>query len=405
MLRTFDHGSLEYNQIVDLRDRVLRKPLGLVFTPEQLAAERDEIFLADFREGAPVATLQFQTRAETWKMRQVAVDPEVQGQGVGSRLVRFSEDWALRSGAERFVLHARESAAPFYERLGYEVEGPMFEEVGIPHFKMTKDLRARTGYLAYTEAFPLDLHAQIEERPLAVLPWGALEWHGDHLPLGLDGIVAEEFAKRLAARCGGVLFPTTYLPITTLPHDYSLDFRSDLVNSIWDEVTRGLVKAGFTVALIVSGHYAQGHEWELYGAAERAAKHGLRVLAASPLEVLEEDDLLDHAGKWETACLSMFRPALVRLQSLEGTKLDPARHAVLGGSPLLGDPIEGWEVMDRAWNAWSAYADRLLAGGDDPLRGFYSRRRENYQEYRDAYFKTSWEQAIQDWWSEKTSGS
>ena len=120
MLRLISHNTSDYRQVVALRDRVLRKPLNLVFSESDLAAEADEIILADFQSDSPIATLQFRIEGQLWKMRQVAVDPSYQGAGVGSRLVRFSEDWAIRSGAQSIVLHARESAVPFYLRLGYK---------------------------------------------------------------------------------------------------------------------------------------------------------------------------------------------------------------------------------------------------------------------------------------------
>lgn len=398
MLRVVSHGSPDYAKVVDLRDRILRKPLGLVFTPDQLAQELSEVILAEFSDDDAIACLQFMIQGGTWKMRQVAVSEGRQGQGLGTRLVRFSEDWALRRGAQEFVLHARLSAVPFYRRLGYEVEGPEFEEVGIPHFRMRKRLGTLHKGISYVHCFPSELREQIKETPLAILPWGALEWHGNHLPLGLDGIVAEEFAKRLADRVGGTLFPTTYLPITTLPHFASQEVKTQTMRSVLDDMLAGLAKTGFRAALLVSGHYAQGHEWEIYEAASRAP---LPVLAASPLEVLEEDELLDHAGRWETACLDMFRPDLVRTDQLVGVAVRPTEHAVLGESPLHADPIEAWETMDRAWRRWEEMSKLILEGERSALDTFYERRRSAYREYRDRYFRQSWEQAIQDWWSDK----
>jgi predicted GNAT family N-acyltransferase len=72
------------------------------------------------------------------KMRQVAVSPDRQGSGLGRELVLESEAWARRNGFAEIRLHARLNAVPFYERLGYHVEGDEFLEVGIPHFLMRK---------------------------------------------------------------------------------------------------------------------------------------------------------------------------------------------------------------------------------------------------------------------------
>ena len=73
-------------------------------------------------------------------MRQVAVSPRAQGQGIGRALTEFAEDLARRRGFSRMTLHARAIAVPFYEKLGYQRVGDEFEEVTIPHWSMQKAL-------------------------------------------------------------------------------------------------------------------------------------------------------------------------------------------------------------------------------------------------------------------------
>jgi predicted GNAT family N-acyltransferase len=138
-LRRIQHNTPEYARVVALRRRVLRAPLGLDYTPEQLAAESDDIHLAGFDGETPVACL-ILTPASTaeYKMRQVAVAPERQGEGLGSSLVAYSEAVVRAAGGRQITLHARESAVPFYLRAGYEAVGEPFEEVTLPHRKMVK---------------------------------------------------------------------------------------------------------------------------------------------------------------------------------------------------------------------------------------------------------------------------
>lgn len=141
-LRRIKYNTPEYERVVALRRRVLRAPLGLDFTPEQLAAETDDIHLAGFEGEEPVACLILTTgEAHEFKMRQVAVAPERQGEGLGSRLVEYSETVARAADCRRIMLLARETAVPFYLRAGYETVGDLFEEVGLPHRKMMKWLR------------------------------------------------------------------------------------------------------------------------------------------------------------------------------------------------------------------------------------------------------------------------
>ena len=135
-----------YDESVALRYDVLRKPLGLTFTEAQLALEWSDFHLAALdKSGQMLAILLLTPQGQTYlKMRQVAVSPASQGRGVGAALVSYSEDFAKSLNFNRIELHARETAMPFYLRLGYEMDENRFEEVGIPHVKMWKDLGLAT---------------------------------------------------------------------------------------------------------------------------------------------------------------------------------------------------------------------------------------------------------------------
>jgi creatinine amidohydrolase len=253
----------------------------------------------------------------------------------------------------------------------------------------------------YAELLPDQLAKRLAVCPVAIVPWGALEWHGPHLPFGLDGLVAEGFAERLAARMGGVLLPTTYLPITALPHPQSLSFASGQVMGVWAELFEALSSAGFRLVCLISGHYAQGHELALVEAAEQAMSRGrLLVLAGTPLALLNDADLLDHAGRWETSQLQALRPELVQLDLLaDGPLPDPGEVAVLGQDPRLGSAEQGEDLFARALEAWAAWIERLRRTADvASLRRLYDERRTAYSTYVQRYFRESWEQAITDWW-------
>jgi len=135
-----EHGSAQYWETVDLRRRILRTPLGLIFTDEELAAESREHHLAAYDDLGLAGCLVLVPYGEEAKMRQVAVEPDRQGQGIGRVMVEEFERFARSAGYRRIVLNARDTAVPFYERLGYGIEGEMFEEVTIPHFRMVKNL-------------------------------------------------------------------------------------------------------------------------------------------------------------------------------------------------------------------------------------------------------------------------
>ncbi len=138
--RIIDHGTAAYDQLVDLRDRVLRKPLGLAFTEAQLAAEHDQVHIGGFIGDQVYCCLVIIIGEQDVKVRQVAVDAKVQGKGFGRMLNLFAEDYCVKMGKKRLYCHARKTAIKFYEGLGYEVYDEPFEEVGIPHRKMEKKI-------------------------------------------------------------------------------------------------------------------------------------------------------------------------------------------------------------------------------------------------------------------------
>jgi predicted GNAT family N-acyltransferase len=140
-LQIIDHGSLQHRKMVDLRFQMLRKPLGLTFSKEDLEAEKNDILIGFFDEdkleGCCILTKEDE---KTVRLRQMAVLSGLQGKGIGRVIMTFAENIARDRGFKRFNMHARKTAQGFYEKLGYHVEGPEFEEVTIPHVEMVKDL-------------------------------------------------------------------------------------------------------------------------------------------------------------------------------------------------------------------------------------------------------------------------
>jgi len=140
-LRIIEHGSDDYLRMVSLREEILRKPLGLAFSPEDLEAEKEDILVAAFEEERLVACCLLTVKDKTTaKLRQMAVNHEVQGKGVGRALIHFAEAVARDHGFRKIAMHARKTAAGFYEKMGYSICGSEFQEVTIPHFVMEKAL-------------------------------------------------------------------------------------------------------------------------------------------------------------------------------------------------------------------------------------------------------------------------
>jgi predicted GNAT family N-acyltransferase len=140
-LKLIDHGSKEYQEMVELRRAILRKPLGLEFDPKELEREKEDILIGCFEddklEGCCLLTKEGEKAV---RLRQMAVLSGLQGKGFGRVLMQFAENIARDRGYQKITMHARKTAVGFYEKLGYKVTSDEFQELSIPHYIMEKEL-------------------------------------------------------------------------------------------------------------------------------------------------------------------------------------------------------------------------------------------------------------------------
>ena len=140
-LKIIDHGTPEYMQMVKLRDDILRKPLGLIFTPEELESEKEHMLIAAFEDDRILGCcMLIEELPDAVRLRQMAVLNDLQGKGIGRALMNFAENLARDRGYRVIRMHARLNAIGFYEKVGYKQKGEQFMEVTIPHFLMEKKL-------------------------------------------------------------------------------------------------------------------------------------------------------------------------------------------------------------------------------------------------------------------------
>ena len=140
-IKQIDHGTKEYKQMVDLRYAILRKPLHLSFDPQELEKEKEDILIGAFEEEKILGCcLLTKIDNESLRLRQMAVQNNLQGKGIGASMMNFAENVARDAGFKKLVMHARKTATGFYEKLGYKISGNEFMEVSIPHYVMVKKL-------------------------------------------------------------------------------------------------------------------------------------------------------------------------------------------------------------------------------------------------------------------------
>jgi len=140
-LKIIDYGTEEYKQVLKLRDEILRRPLGLNFSQDELEKERNNMHMAAYEDDLMLGCCMLvEEEPEAVRLRQMAVVNDVQGKGIGRALMQFAENLARDRGYKRITMHARKNAVGFYEKMGYKKIGDEFMEITIPHVVMEKEL-------------------------------------------------------------------------------------------------------------------------------------------------------------------------------------------------------------------------------------------------------------------------
>ena len=128
-----------FKEAIELRQNILRDPLGLNLYDEGIDDEHGQLHFGLLEENSLVACLAITPLSDTHvRLRQMAVKEDMQRSGLGSQLISAVEKHLEGIGLKKFELNARIEAIPFYTKLNYEKSGEEFNEVGIPHIKMIK---------------------------------------------------------------------------------------------------------------------------------------------------------------------------------------------------------------------------------------------------------------------------
>ncbi len=134
-------GSDLYQRCLALREAVLRQPLGLHLTAQELEDDAFRRHFCALSRGAVVGSVSLKPLAgETLQLKQMAVAEDRRRERIGAQLLAHAESWARSEGFRLIALNARLGAEGFYERFGYVAEGEPFDENAIPHVRMTKRL-------------------------------------------------------------------------------------------------------------------------------------------------------------------------------------------------------------------------------------------------------------------------
>ena len=221
---------------------------------------------------------------------------------------------------------------------------------------------------------------------LPILPFGALEQHGPHLPLSTDTVMADGLARRLAAAVGGVLLPAVPYGQTTdnraFPGTVSLSF--DTVRGVAVDIAAALQLHGARALIIVNGDF--GNRAPLTLAARQISDAGLRVLVVNypGLEKVLEDMMtttpagfgLVHADEFETSVVLALRPDAVDMGRAVAEypvfpptfPSEPVDLRAISASGVFGDPRPATaELGERMLVALTAAAVELVTAFVDSV--------------------------------------
>lgn len=174
---------------------------------------------------------------------------------------------------------------------------------------------------------PAQIDAALEKQPIAYLPLGTYEFHGAHLPIGLDSLTAQRLCLEAAQRLGGLVFPPFYYGWGNNGYPWNIMTHDDqaLVSLLLVTLQR-LQDMGVQLTILFSGH-GQTEQVDLLKKVEsdwRSAENGMHVLALSFHDAPNLPIQPDHAALFETSLLAAFEPQLVHIDQLPDMESHPA---------------------------------------------------------------------------------
>jgi creatinine amidohydrolase len=156
---------------------------------------------------------------------------------------------------------------------------------------------------------PAQLEAAGRKFPVVYVPFGLIEWHGFHLPLGNDALKAHGILVKCAEEFGGVVYPPVY---------FHNGFRQEHLVPVLTDLFHRLKRTGYRVILGVSGHNVRGQIDMINKALAPVTADGT-VAGLGLWEITLSrgpESASDHAAKWETSNMMFFYPDLVDMSEL-----------------------------------------------------------------------------------------
>jgi creatinine amidohydrolase len=196
---------------------------------------------------------------------------------------------------------------------------------------------------------PHEIRQRLKERSLVYVPLGTIEWHAEHLPVGLDALTAHGVCLQSAAHTGGIVYPPLHFGIGGGHGNYPWTVMlgdATILRALLSSVLNAMQSFGVQQVVLFTGHFADEQIHLIGDVADRwnALGQSLRVLACSMNQIEPSPIAPDHAGIFETTLLhalwpegvdlSQLPPKTPRTGNIEEDGWGPQRH--IAGHPLWG---------------------------------------------------------------------
>lgn len=172
-----------------------------------------------------------------------------------------------------------------------------------------------------------------DENKTVIIPTGAVEIYGPHLPMGSDGIAAHAIAEKVAKRMNLLIAPSIDMAdssaLLDIPGTFTLSKELYLM---WlDELMQNLVGYGFEKFLFITGHASTcdsvayiARKYQLENAIKWAQIDWWRFAAAHSEDIFEEKGRMahGHASECGTSVMLYLRPDLVNMEKAERIEPD-----------------------------------------------------------------------------------
>jgi creatinine amidohydrolase len=214
---------------------------------------------------------------------------------------------------------------------------------------------------------PSEIATALAARSVVYVPLGTYEWHGQHLPIGLDALTAHGICCAAAERDGGLVCPPLYYGTGGGHGDYpwTIMVDSDAIVPLLRTTLARLASFGVRHVVLMSGHFA-GEQIDMIqslAAAVQAEGAGLRVDALA-VNMAQLELAPDHAALFETTLLGALWPDRVKLDLLpplattpsidpDGNEMGPQRHdpahplyGIFGPDPRRYDPAKAAGLLE-----------------------------------------------------------